>query len=129
MPTLFAVYNLKKGSMKEDYDKYLKETKVPGVRGASWCSSFHTWKIDKVLAPAHSEPEGELPDKSPYVYVAKIEVSDLDAMVRFQETDEGKNFKKSYTLYLSTTGLRTASHTSELYTLPLRSKARSRSPN
>ena len=34
MPTLFAVYNLKKDSMKLDYDKYLKATKVPGIRGA-----------------------------------------------------------------------------------------------
>jgi len=77
MPTLFAVYNLKKDSMKPDYDKYLKDTKVPGIRGAPWCSSFHTWKIDQPLAPAHSEPSGPLPDKSPYMYVAKIEVSDL----------------------------------------------------
>ena len=110
MPTLFAVYNLKKDSMKEDYDKYLKATKVPGVRGAPWCTSFHTWRIDKVLAPAHSEPERELPEKSPYMYVAKIEVSDLDAMVGFMGTDAGKDFVKSWSVYVSPDAIFTLGH-------------------
>jgi hypothetical protein len=87
--------------MKSDYDKYLKETKVPGIRGAPWCSEFNSWKIKKVLAPAHSEPEGPLPEESPYMYVAKIEVSDLDAMVAFMGTDAGKDFVKSWSVYVS----------------------------
>jgi len=58
MPTLFAVYNLKEKEMAEEFDKYLTNTKIPGIRGAPWCTAFHTWKIDKVLAPAVSEPEG-----------------------------------------------------------------------
>jgi len=103
MPTLFAVYNLKEKGMAEAYDKYLKETKIPGIRGAPWCSAFHTWKIDKVLAPAVSEPKGELPSESPYMYVAKIEVADLDAMVSFLGTDEGKAFVKSWSIYLDPT--------------------------
>jgi len=57
MPTLFAVYNLKEGQTGGDYDNYLVETKIPGVRGAPWCTDFQTWKIDKVLGPAVSEPE------------------------------------------------------------------------
>jgi len=101
MPTLFAVYNLKKDSMKSDYEDYLKATKIPGIRGAQWCTGFHTWKIDKVLAPAVSEPEGELPEKAPYMYIAKIEVSDLDAMVSFLGTQAGKDFVKSWSIYVS----------------------------
>jgi len=46
MPTLFAVYNLKDKKMAEEYDKYLTKTKIPGIRGAPWCTAFHKWKID-----------------------------------------------------------------------------------
>jgi len=78
MPTLFAVYNLKKGKKAEEYDDYLTKTKIPAMQGESWfINDFKTWKIDKVLASAVSEPEGKLPTEPPYQYVAKIEVSDL----------------------------------------------------
>ena len=110
MPTLFAVYNLKGKEMAEEYDKYLVETKIPGIRGAPWCTAFHTWKIDKVLAPAVSELEGELPSESPYMYVAKIEVSDLDALVSFLGTDAGKDFVKSWSVYVGPTAIFTMGH-------------------
>jgi hypothetical protein len=100
MPTLFAVYNLKKDQTTQGYDEYLGKTKIPGIRGAPWCTDFRTWKIEKVLAPAVSEPEGKLPKEPPYHYVAKIEVSDLDAMVSFLATDEGKNFVKSWSVFI-----------------------------
>jgi hypothetical protein len=103
MPTLFAVYNLKTDKNIEEYDAYLTKTKIPGIRGAPWCTAFNTWKIDKVLAPAVSEPEGELPAESPYQYIAKIEVSDLDAMVSFLGTDAGKEFVKSWSVYVEPT--------------------------
>jgi hypothetical protein len=100
MPTLFAVYNLIDKDKANEYDQYLTNTKVPGIRGAPWCTAFNTWKIDKVLAPAVSEPEGELPSEAPYMYVAKIEVNDLDAMVSFMGTDEGKAFVRSWSIYV-----------------------------
>ena len=110
MPTLFAIYNIKEKQMTEEYDKYLINTKIPGMRGASWCTAFNTWKIDKVLAPAVSEPEGELPSESPYMYVAKIEVSDLEAMVNFLGTDEGKAFVKSWSVYIEPKAFFTLGH-------------------
>lgn len=110
MPTLFAVYNLKENQKTEEYDKYLTNTKIPGVRGAPWCTEFNTWKIDNVLAPAVSEPAGELPSKSPYTYVAKIEVSDLNAMVSFLGTDEGKEFVKSWSVYMESKAIFTQGH-------------------
>ncbi|GAI94882.1 unnamed protein product [marine sediment metagenome] len=57
MATIFAVYNLKENQKTEEFDNYLIKTKIPGVRGAPWCTDFKTWKIDKVLGPAVSEPE------------------------------------------------------------------------
>ena len=78
MTTLFAVYNLKEDQQTDRYDNYLVETKIPGIRGAPWCSDFKTWKIDKVLGPAVSKPEGTLPNESPYHYIAKIEVNTRD---------------------------------------------------
>ena len=110
MPTLFAIYNIKEKEMTEEYDKYLINTKIPGMRGAYWCTAFNTWKIDKVLAPAVSEPEGELPSESPYMYVAKIEVSDLEAMVNFLGTDEGKAFVKSWSVYIEPKAFFTLGH-------------------
>ena len=105
MPTLFAVYNLKENQKTEIYDNYLTETKIPGIRGAAWCSDFKTWKIDKVLGPAVSKPEGELPSEPPYLYVAKIEVSDLDAMLSFLGTDAGKEFVASWSIYIDPTAI------------------------
>jgi len=110
MPTLFAIYNLKDKQKVEEYDKYLTNTKIPGIRGAPFIAEFHTWKIDKVLADAVSEPEGELPSKSPYMYVAKIEGSDLDAIVSFLGTDDGKAFMNSWNIYLDPTSFFTMAH-------------------
>ena len=50
MPTLFAVFNLKEKQMAEEYDNYLTNTKIPGIRGAPWCTAFHTWRIDTARA-------------------------------------------------------------------------------
>jgi len=110
MPTLFAVYNLIDKEKDDEYDTYLTNTKVPGIRGAPWCTEFNTWKIDKVLAPAVSEPKGDLLTESPYMYVAKIEVSDLDAMVSFLGTDEGKAFVQSWSVYVDPTAIFTLGH-------------------
>ena len=110
MPTLFAVYNLKENQQSEEYDGYLTDTKIPGIRGAPWCTEFTTWKIDQVLAPAVSEPEGELPSQPPYMYVAKIEVSDLDAMVSFLGTDAGKAFVQSWSVFIDPTAIFTLGH-------------------
>ena len=76
MATIFAVYNLKENQRTDEYDNYLIKTKIPGIGGAPQCADFKTWKIDKVLGPAVSEPEGELPAEPPYLYLAKIEVSE-----------------------------------------------------
>jgi len=65
---------------------------------------------DKVLASAVSEPEGELPSEPPYMYVAKIEVSDLNAMVSFLGTDEGKAFVQSWSVYVDPTAIFTLGH-------------------
>jgi hypothetical protein len=110
MPTLFAVYNLSKDQRSEDYDSYLAETKIPGIRGAPWCTEFNTWKIDQVLGPAVSEPEGDLPETPPYLYVAKIEVSDLDAMLNFLGTDAGQEFVKSWSVYVDPQAIFTIGH-------------------
>ena len=110
MPTLFAVYNLKDTQKAEEYHNYLIQTKIPGIRGAPWCTDFKTWKIDKVLGPAVSEPEGELPLEPPHQYIAKIEVSDLDAMLSFLGTNAGKEFVKSWSVYLDPTAIFTIGH-------------------
>ena len=110
MPTIFAVYNLKNIQTVDEYDDYLVGTKIPGIRGAPWCTDFKTWKMDTVLGPAVSEPEGELPAEPPYHYIAKIEVSDMDAMMSFLGTDAGKEFVKSWSVYLVPTSIFTLGH-------------------
>lgn len=110
MPILFCVYNLKKEANATEYDSYLTKTKIPGIRGAPWCKDFKTWKVEKVLAPAVSAPEGALPKEPPYQYLAKLEVSDLNAMVSFLGTDEGKKFMQSWSVYLCPTSIFTMAH-------------------
>ena len=110
MPTLFAVYNLKGSQKTEEYDDYLVKMKIPGIRSAPWCTEFKTWKIDKVFAPAVSNPEGDPPSQSPYMYVAKIEVSDLDAMVGFLGTDTGKAFVESWSVFIDPRAIFTLGH-------------------
>ena len=51
-----------------------------------------------------------MPSDSPYMYVAKIEVSDLEAMVSFLGTDEGKEFVKSWSVYIDPKALFTLGH-------------------
>jgi hypothetical protein len=111
MPTLFAVYNLKKGEKPEEYDNYLTKTKIPAMRGESWfIKDFKTWKIDKVLTSMVSEAEGKLPAEPSYQYVAKIEVSDLNAMVGFLGTEGGKQLIKSWSEYIDPTAIFTLGH-------------------
>ena len=110
MPTLFAVYNLHEEQLSESYDKYLIDKKIPGMRGAPWCTDFHTWKIDTVFGPAVSELKGELPAKSPYQYIAKMEVADMDALVDFLGTDAGKQFVRSWSVYVDSTTIFTSGH-------------------
>ncbi len=106
MPTIFAVYNLKKGKKAEEYDDYLIKTKIPGMRGESWfIRDFKTWKIDKVFAPVVSEPEGKLPAEPPYQYIAKIEIVDLNTVVSFLGTEAGKKLVKSWSVYIDPTAV------------------------
>ena len=111
MHTLFAVYNLKKGNKPKEYESYLTKTKIPALRGQSWfIRDFRTWKIDRVLASAVSEPEGKLPVEPPYQYIAKLEVSDLNAMVDFLTTEGGKQLIKSWSVYIDPTSIFTIAH-------------------
>jgi hypothetical protein len=106
MPTLFVIYNLKKGKTSEEYENYLTKTKIPAMRGESWIiKEFKTWKIDKVLASAVSEAGVKLPTEPPYQYVAKIEVSDLKAMVSFLGAEGGKQIMKSWGEYIDPTAI------------------------
>jgi hypothetical protein len=51
-----------------------------------------------------------LPTEPPYLYVAKIEVSDLDAMLSFLGTDAGKEFVGSWSVYIDPTAIFTLGH-------------------
>jgi hypothetical protein len=51
-----------------------------------------------------------LPEQPPYLYVAKIEVSDLDAMVSYLGTDAGKEFVRSWSVYIDPTAIFTLGH-------------------
>jgi hypothetical protein len=111
MANLFVVYNLKKSVKPEEYDTYLTKTKIPALRGESWfIKHFRTYKIDRVVAPAVSPLEGKLPEELPYQYIARIEVSDLDAMVTFLGTEAGKKLIESWSVYIDPTAVFTLGH-------------------
>ena len=106
MPIIFAVYNLRKGIKPEEYDNYLTKSKIPTMRGESWfIKDFNTWKIDKVITSMVSETEQKLPTEPPYQYVAKIDVSDMNAMLSFLGTEGGKQLIKSWSAYIDPTSI------------------------
>jgi len=51
-----------------------------------------------------------MPSDSPYMYVAMIEVSDLEAMVNFMGADEGKEFFKSWSVFIDPKSIFTLGH-------------------
>jgi len=64
-----------------------------------------TWRIDGVLGPAVSEPAGNPPSEPPYQFVAKLAISDLDAMMGFLGTEEGQQFVASWSVFVEPTAI------------------------
>jgi len=110
MPTAIAVYNLKPGASSKEYEAFLKSTKTPAFRSQPWCIAFSTWRIDKVLGPAVAEPQGELPKESPYTYVGKFEITDLDAMMQTFGSPEGQQLVKAWSKWIDPTSFMTLGH-------------------
>jgi hypothetical protein len=110
MTTIFVVYNLKREIKEEEYENYLAKTKIPTMRESWFVKDFKTWKIDKVLAPVVFKSEWKLSTETPYQYVAKIEVVDLNAMESYLLTEGGKQFLKSWSAYIDPSTVLTLGH-------------------
>ena len=51
-----------------------------------------------------------MPTRPPYLYVAKIEVSDPDAMLSFLGTAAAKEFARSWSVYVDPAAIFTLGH-------------------
>lgn len=93
MATIFIVYNAKDAKSADDYEKYLKEKKVPFVRSQPFVKSYDIYRMDKVLAPPGVS-------NLPYQFVAKLEISDLGLFAKAMQTPEMHEFVSEYRAYL-----------------------------
>ena len=93
MATIFIVYNAKDAKSADDYEKYLREKKVPLVRSQPFVESYDIYRMDNVLSPPGVA-------SLPYQFVAKLEISDLGQFAKAMQTTEMQEFVKEYRAYL-----------------------------
>ena len=65
---IIALFNLKAGITIESYEKWARETDIPGVRALKSVSGYHVQRATGILG-------SDAP--SPYAYIEIIEISDM----------------------------------------------------
>ena len=65
---IIALFNLKPGITIESYEKWARETDIPGVRALKSVSGYHVQRATGILG-------SDAP--SPYAYIEIIEISDM----------------------------------------------------
>ena len=103
MPTVFVVYNAKSLKTADDYEQYLKKTKVALIRSRPFVKSYEIYRIDNVVGPAVADPKNP-PSDPPYQFVAKIEVTSLEDYAKAAQTPEMQAFVKEYSAYIDENG-------------------------
>ncbi|HMQ08968.1 MAG TPA: hypothetical protein PKC30_16835 [Saprospiraceae bacterium] len=74
MPSLIVLFNLKKDSDKEAYEKWAAETDVPTVKSLKSVDGFKVYRNLSVLG----NEKGSLP----YQYIEVIEINDMDGLIK-----------------------------------------------
>jgi hypothetical protein len=103
MPTVFSVYKAKDLKNADDYEQYLKKTKIPLLRSKPYISSFDIYRVDKVLAPAILGAKNP-PSEPPYQFVAICEVSNMEEFAKDHQSPPMQTFEEEYSAYLDPNG-------------------------
>jgi len=99
MATLFWVYKVRSPKTLDEYEKYAKEKKVPGLRALPFVKSYELYRIDKVFGPAVTDPK-DAPTEPPYDIIAKMEVTSTEDLKKGLESPEGKAFMKEWSPFV-----------------------------
>lgn len=67
---IIVLFNLKPGVTVESYEKWARETDIPGVRALKSVSGYHVQRATGILGT--DQP-------SPYAYIEIIEIADMAA--------------------------------------------------
>ena len=92
MPTICVIYSAKDAKNADDYEKYLKQKKIPLLRSQPMIKSWNVYRIDAVLEPAGTQP--------PYQFVGIGEVSSIEEFAKANQTPEMRAFRQEYMAYL-----------------------------
>ena len=65
---IICLFNLKPGVSVESYEKWARETDIPGVRALKSVSGYHVQRATGILGTG---------DASPYAYIEIIEIGDV----------------------------------------------------
>jgi REDY-like protein HapK len=65
---IIVLFNLKPGVSVDTYEKWARETDIPGVRAMKSVSAYHVQRATGILGTE---------DASPYAYIEIIEVGDV----------------------------------------------------
>jgi len=103
MPTVLVVYNAKDAKNADDYEQYLKKTKIPLLRSKPYINSFDMWRVDRVLAPSVVGAKNP-PSEPPYQFIAKCEVNNMEDFVKDNQTTAMMAFAEEYSAYLDPNG-------------------------
>jgi len=103
MPTVLVVYNARDAKNADDYEQYLKKTKIPLLRSKPYINSFDMWRVDRVLAPSVVGAKNP-PSEPPYQFIAKCEVKNLEDFGKDNHTPAMMAFAEEYSAYLDPNG-------------------------
>jgi hypothetical protein len=103
MPTVFSVYNAKDLKHADDYEQYLKRTKITLLRSKPYIDSFDIYRVDKVLAPSMVGAKNP-PSEPPYQFVAICEVNNMEEFAKDHQAPAMQAFAQEYSVYLDPNG-------------------------
>lgn len=69
---IIVLFNLKQGVDPAQYEKWARETDIPGVRGLGSCSDFQVYRATGLFGS--DEPP-------PYAYIETIDIKGMDAFL------------------------------------------------
>jgi hypothetical protein len=69
---IIVLFNLKQGTDQAEYERWARETDIPGVRGLGSCSDYQVYRATGLLGSDQ---------RSPYAYIETIDIKGMDAFL------------------------------------------------
>lgn len=69
---IIVLFNLKAGADPAEYERWARETDIPGVRGLPSCADFQVYRATGLFGSD---------ERPPYAYIETIDIRGVDAFV------------------------------------------------